>query len=261
MTEEAPQATLLQLLRAVRAQVEFQCQSGAPWAIRAGVDTTQASDPTIMKPPAGHSVQPPAGAAVTRDLFVEPGLARTRSLDQLREHIGDCQRCKLAGGRTNLVFGVGNPEASLMFVGEGPGRDEDLEGEPFVGRAGQLLTEIITRGMKLRRADVYITNVVKCRPPNNRNPEPDEVARCFPFLNRQIDLVQPSVIVALGGVAAQLLLGVRTPITRMRGVWHEHRGIKVMPTFHPAYLLRNPAEKRVVWADIKQAMHELGLGV
>jgi DNA polymerase len=146
-----------------------------------------------------------------------------------------------------------------MFVGEGPGRDEDLQGEPFVGRAGQLLTEIITKGMKLRRQDVYIANVIKCRPPENRNPEPDEITACLPFLARQIDLVRPRVIVALGTFAAQTVLGVKTPITRMRGAWHDYRGVKVMPTFHPAYLLRNPADKRMVWADIKLVMAELGL--
>jgi DNA polymerase len=189
----------------------------------------------------------------------EPGLQQATTLAELRAHIGNCQRCKLAGGRTNLVFGVGSPEADLMFVGEGPGYDEDMKGEPFVGRAGQLLTEIITKGMKLRREDVYIANVVKCRPPGNRNPEPDEIASCIPFLGRQIALVGPRVIVALGTFAAQTLLSVRTPITRMRGTWHEYQGIKVMPTFHPAYLLRNPSDKRLVWDDIKQVMGELGI--
>jgi len=195
------------------------------------------------------------------DLFAEPGVRQADSLEALRAHIGDCRRCKLCRGRTHIVFGVGNPDADLMFVGEGPGHDEDLQAEPFVGRAGQLLTEIITKGMKLRRADVYIANVVKCRPPNNRNPEPDEIARCLPFLARQVELVQPKVIVALGTFAAQTLLGVRTPITRMRGTWHEYQGVKVMPTFHPAYLLRNPADKKLVWADIKQVMRELGLPI
>jgi DNA polymerase len=146
-----------------------------------------------------------------------------------------------------------------MFVGEGPGFDEDRLGEPFVGRAGQLLTEIISKGMKLQRSDVYIANIVKCRPPENRAPEPDEMARCIPFLHRQIELVQPRVLVALGAIAAQALLGVKTPISRLRGVWQDYRGIKVMPTFHPAYLLRNPADKRLVWADIKLVMAELGL--
>jgi DNA polymerase len=182
-------------------------------------------------------------------------------LGGLSDVLGDCRRCKLAGGRTHIVFGVGNQEADLMFVGEGPGRDEDLKGEPFVGRAGQLLTEIITKGMKLRREDVYIANVIKCRPPQNRNPEPDEIDSCIPFLKRQIDLVQPRVIVALGKFAAQTLLESKTPITRLRGEWHSYRGVKLMPTLHPAYLLRNPADKRLVWQDIKQVMAELGLPV
>ncbi|MEW6272096.1 MAG: uracil-DNA glycosylase [Thermodesulfobacteriota bacterium] len=179
-------------------------------------------------------------------------------LDALRGAIGDCRRCRLAGGRTQIVFGVGNPSARLMFVGEGPGRDEDLRGEPFVGRAGALLTDIIEKGMRLRRSDVYICNVVKCRPPDNRNPEPDEVEACSPFLLRQIDLVAPEVIVALGKFAAQTLLRSTTPITRLRGVWHEYRGIPLMPTLHPAYLLRNPGDKKLVWQDIKLVMARLG---
>lgn len=176
------------------------------------------------------------------------------TLDELRAAIGDCRRCKLWPGRTHLVFGVGNPRARLMFIGEGPGRDEDLQGEPFVGRAGQLLTDIITKGMGLKRADVYIANVVKCRPPENRNPEPDEVSSCEPFLRKQIDLVRPEIIVALGKFAVQTLLQSKTPITRLRGNWHTYHGIKLMPTFHPAYLLRNPADKRLVWEDIKKVI-------
>lgn len=187
-----------------------------------------------------------------------PGLEKTTDLDMLREFIGACTRCKLAPGRTNLVFGVGNPNAELMFVGEAPGADEDLQGEPFVGRAGQLLTDIIERGMRMSRNDVYICNVIKCRPPENRNPEPDEVSTCEPFLFRQIDIVRPKVIVGLGTFAVQALLKVKTPISKLRGKWHELRGIKMMPTFHPAYLLRNPADKRLVWADIQEVMKFLG---
>jgi DNA polymerase len=193
------------------------------------------------------------------DLFADGAQANAATLDDLRAHIGDCRRCKLAPGRTNLVFGVGNPKAELMFVGEGPGRDEDLKGEPFVGRAGQLLTEIITKGMKLRREDVYIANVIKCRPPENRNPEPDEIASCMPFLTRQIEIIGPRVIVALGKFAAQTLLDTKTPIMRLRGVWQNYHGIKVMATLHPAYLLRNPGDKKLVWEDIKLVMAELGL--
>ena len=187
-----------------------------------------------------------------------PGLEQTQTLQSLLEFIGDCKRCKLAPGRTNLVFGVGNPNAELMFVGEGPGADEDERGEPFVGRAGQLLTDIIERGMRMRRQDVYICNVVKCRPPGNRNPEPDEVAACEPFLMRQIELVKPRVIVGLGTFAVQSLLKVKTPISKLRGRWYEVRGIRMMPTFHPAYLLRNPGDKRLVWADIQEVMKALG---
>lgn len=179
------------------------------------------------------------------------------NLEELRAAIGDCRRCKLCSGRTHLVFGVGNPRAKLMFVGEGPGRDEDLQGEPFVGRAGQLLTDIITKGIGLRREDVYIANVVKCRPPDNRNPEPDEVATCEPFLKKQIELIGPEIIVGLGKFAVQTLLQSKMPITKLRGNWHTYHGIKLMPTFHPAYLLRNPADKKLVWEDIKKVIKEM----
>jgi len=185
------------------------------------------------------------------------GAAQAQSLDDLRAAIGDCQRCKLCSGRTHIVFGVGDPHAKLMFVGEGPGRDEDLKGEPFVGRAGQLLTDIITKGMRLRREDVYICNVVKCRPPENRNPEPDEVSACEPFLKKQIDIVRPEIIVGMGKFAVQTLLKSKVPISKLRGVWASYHGIKLMPTFHPAYLLRNPADKKLVWEDIKQVMREM----
>ena len=193
------------------------------------------------------------------DLFyLYPGLEKTGDLTALRDFIGECTRCKLAPLRTNIVFGVGNPKADLMFVGEAPGHDEDLRAEPFVGRAGQLLTDIIERGMGLTRAEVYICNVIKCRPPENRNPEGDEVAACEPFLFRQIDLVRPRVIVGLGTFAVQAVLKIKTPISKLRGNWHTVRGIKMMPTFHPAYLLRNPSDKRLVWSDIQAVMKELG---
>ncbi len=192
------------------------------------------------------------------DLFADNAEAlKAESLQELRAAIGDCRRCKLCSGRTHLVFGVGNPNADLMFVGEGPGRDEDLQGEPFVGRAGQLLTDIITKGMGMKREDVYIANVVKCRPPDNRNPEPDEVAACEPFLKKQIELVRPRIIIGLGKFAVQTLLQSKIPITKVRGNWHSYHGIKLMPTFHPAYLLRNPADKKLVWEDIKKVIREL----
>lgn len=180
-------------------------------------------------------------------------LPPAETLDRLRAEIGPlCTRCKLCElGRRQVVFGVGNPKARLMFVGEAPGEDEDRQGEPFVGRAGQLLTKII-EAIDLSRDQVYIANVIKCRPPGNRNPEPDEVSACEPFLFQQIAIIQPRVIVALGKFAAQCLLRTTEPITRLRGREFEYRGATLIPTFHPAYLLRNPSSKREVWEDMKK---------
>lgn len=182
------------------------------------------------------------------------------TLQTVREDIGDCVRCKLHKGRTKIVFGDGHPQAKLLFIGEGPGRDEDLQGLPFVGRAGKLLTQMI-EAMGLRRSDVYICNVVKCRPPENRAPERDEVEACSPFLLRQIDLVNPQVIVCLGSIASQTILQTTRGITHFRGQWQEFRGRKLMATYHPAYLLRNPAAKSEVWKDLQKVMAELGLPV
>jgi DNA polymerase len=176
---------------------------------------------------------------------------RARSLVALGAELSACPRCRLATTRTKVVYGVGSPQAELMFVGEAPGADEDRQGEPFVGRAGQLLDQIIA-AIGLRRSDVYIANVLKCRPPGNRNPAPDEVAECAPFLFRQIDYIRPRVLVALGKFAMQTLLGSDAPISRLRGRFHEFQGIPVMPTYHPAYLLRNPEAKRPVWEDMKK---------
>ncbi|MCX7846970.1 MAG: uracil-DNA glycosylase [bacterium] len=189
--------------------------------------------------------------------FVPPPGDRASQLRALRAFIGDCQRCPiLARSRTQIVFGVGNPHAEIMFVGEAPGADEDAQGIPFVGRAGQLLTNIIEKGMGLRRADVYIANILKCRPPNNREPLPDEVANCTPFLHEQLAIVKPRVIVALGAYAARYLTGSSTPISKLRGTFHHYRDIPVMPTFHPAYLLRNysPENRRMVWEDMKKVL-------
>jgi uracil-DNA glycosylase family 4 len=173
------------------------------------------------------------------------------ALIAVRQDIGDCTRCKLHTlGRTQVVFGVGNPDADLMFVGEAPGGDEDVQGIPFVGRAGQLLTKII-EAIDLTRDDVYIANVIKCRPPGNRNPEPDEIETCEPFLFQQIDIIEPKIIVTLGKFAAQTLLRTDAPISRIRGRVFDYRGAKLIPTFHPAYLLRNPSSKREVWEDMK----------
>lgn len=185
--------------------------------------------------------------------------AAGRSLEDIREELGDCQRCKLSKGRTQIVFGVGNPKAELVFVGEGPGAEEDAQGLPFVGAAGQLLTKMI-EAMGLRRQDVYICNVVKCRPPGNRDPEPDEIQACEPFLKAQLAAIQPRAIVALGRFAVQTLLRDKTPVTRVRGTWREFNGIRLMPTFHPAYLLRYPSEKRRAWSDLQQVMKFLGKG-
>jgi DNA polymerase len=179
---------------------------------------------------------------------------KTERLRQLEEPLRECQECRLHSGRTNLVYGVGNPDADLMFIGEGPGRDEDLKGEPFVGRAGQLLTDMIVKGMKLRRDQVYIANVVKCRPPENRTPEADEMETCVPNLHRQIEIVEPKLIVTLGAVPARGFLGDKTGITKLRGNWRWFGDIPVMPTLHPAYLLRNPAAKKDCWEDLKMAI-------
>ena len=179
-------------------------------------------------------------------------LDREEALQHIRAEIGDCTRCKLHRlGRKQIVFGVGNPNADLMFVGEAPGAEEDIQGFPFVGRAGQLLTKII-EAIGLRREDVYIANVIKCRPPENRNPEPDEVATCEPFLFQQIDTIQPKVIVALGTFAAKALLKTQDPISRLRGRAFDYRGATLVPTFHPAFLLRSPDRKRDVWEDMKK---------
>src|SRR5438552_11985681 len=180
-------------------------------------------------------------------------VTRLPVLEAVRTELGECTRCKLHKTRTNIVFGVGSPEARLMFVGEAPGEDEDLQGYPFVGKAGQLLTKMI-EAMGMQREDVYICNTVKCRPPNNRNPEPDELLACEPFLKGQLGAVKPEAIVTLGKFAAQALLREQTPTTRLRGHWPEYRGLPVMPTFHPAYLLRSPGEKGKVWEDLKQVM-------
>ena len=177
----------------------------------------------------------------------------TGTLEEIRNDLGDCQRCKLHRMRKTLVFGEGSPKAALMFVGEGPGYDEDVQGRPFVGKAGQLLTKII-QSIGLQREDVYIGNIIKCRPPQNRNPEPDEIEACHPFVLRQIQAIRPKIICALGTFAAQTLLKTSTKITALRGKVFDLDGIKVIPTYHPAYLLRNPEKKRETWEDMKQIL-------
>jgi uracil-DNA glycosylase len=201
------------------------------------------------------AVAPPAATADAGGL-VEVAVS-DESLESIRAFIGDCQRCKLAKGRKNIVFGQGNPKAALMFVGEAPGADEDEQGLAFIGRAGQLLTKII-EAIGLTRDDVFIANVIKCRPPQNRNPEPDEITSCQPFLERQIDSIRPKVLVGLGKFGGQWLLKTAEPISKIRGRFGDYKGIKVMPTYHPAFLLRNPAAKKEVWEDMKAVRAVLG---
>jgi len=195
-------------------------------------------------------------SAPVEDSPVSAGPHGAAGLQMVRENLGDCRRCKLCETRRNIVFGVGNPEADLVFVGEGPGADEDAQGEPFVGAAGQLLNKMIA-AMGYARKDVYICNVIKCRPPYNRNPESDEVAACEPFLKAQLAALRPRIIVALGKFAAQLICRTDTPISRLRGNFRSYQGIPVMPTYHPAFLLRTPEAKRQAWADLQAVMAAL----
>jgi DNA polymerase len=226
----------------------------------AGPAVVAAAQPAAPAQPALFAGVAPETESADGDAV--PSLAATRApeapdpasaLAMIRDALGDCRRCRLCEGRTNIVFGVGDPGARLMFVGEGPGADEDARGEPFVGRAGQLLTRII-ESMGLARGEVYIANVVKCRPPENRTPRPDEIATCSPFLFQQIRSIKPRVLVCLGTPATQTVLGTRATITHLRGRFREIDGIRIMPTYHPAYLLRNPAAKKEVWEDMKQVI-------
>lgn len=215
----------------------------------------EAAAPAPVPAPAGQ----PFGISMFDHVAVPDAASAADRLRLIREDLGDCTRCKLHGGRTTLVFGVGSPDADLMFVGEAPGRDEDLQGIPFVGRAGQLLTRII-ESIDLRREDVYIANVIKCRPPDNRNPAPDEVRTCEPFLFAQVDAIRPRIIVALGSFAARALLRTEDAISKLRGRVYDYRGAKLIPTFHPAFLLRSPERKRDVWEDMKKIRSMLRAG-
>jgi len=243
---------------ALAAETRALLASARAWLselVEEGVDAfPRTPPPARAAPPAAE-----AGGAGQLDLTVapDPGPATLRpTLAQVREQLGECTRCRLCEGRTQIVFGDGDPRAALMFIGEGPGETEDLRGLPFVGRAGELLTQMIEKGLGIPRRDVYICNIVKCRPPKNRTPLSDEVASCRPFLDGQIDAVQPRVIVALGKPAASLLLGRDVAITRARGTWHSYRGIPLMPTFHPAFVLRQytAENRRLVWDDLKAAL-------
>jgi uracil-DNA glycosylase len=194
------------------------------------------------------------------ELYGEKGSQKTVSLESVRTAVSNCTLCGLSKTRTNTVFGEGKDDASLMFIGEAPGRDEDIQGRPFVGRAGKLLTDII-KAMGLGREDVYIANILKCRPPENRNPMPEEITKCSAYLTEQIRFIKPKVICALGKFASQTLLNTDTPISELRGKFHDYRGIKLMPTYHPAYLLRNPSSKKEVWEDMKAIAKELGIKI
>jgi len=197
--------------------------------------------------------------AVTPSSVITSGADPVETLRLIREDIGDCTRCPLhKQGRKQIVFGVGNPHADLMFIGEAPGADEDIQGEPFVGRSGQLLTNMI-KAMGLSREEVYIANIIKCRPPGNRAPERDECATCSPFLMRQIEAIKPKAIVALGAVAAKTLLAINAPMIELRGRWFDFRGTKLAVTYHPAFLLRDPRQKKETWKDLQMVMKELGL--
>jgi uracil-DNA glycosylase len=238
----------------LRTNLEARGRSGLVGVVMAAGTKTVAAPrataaPAVAAPRATAAPAVPAPAPAAEPASPKPRTGQT-GLQVLRDEIGDCQRCKLAPSRTNLVYGVGNPDADLVFVGEAPGADEDAQGEPFVGKAGQLLTKMI-EAMGYTRSDVYICNVLKCRPPGNRNPEPDEVASCEPFLKRQLAAIRPRMIVALGKFAAQCLLRDDTPITRMRGSFRSYEGIPLMPTLHPAYLLRDPSKKKLAWEDLK----------
>ncbi len=242
-----------------------------PVAVALAAASTAAESATVVQPqPSTSSVSPnffgEESAIKTRKTFkappeigaIVPAEERAAALQIIRDDLGDCTRCALHKGRNKLVFADGSPTARLMFVGEGPGADEDAQGLPFVGRAGQLLNNMIA-AMGLKREECYIANIVKCRPPGNRTPEPEEANTCSPFLFRQIDVVRPQVLVALGATAATYLLGARQPLAGLRGRVHAYRGTSLIVTYHPAFLLRDPRQKKEAWADLQIAMKELGL--
>lgn len=239
-TEGEPREELFHLVRSLKERVWIDGELGRPLSYLTGEKALAAAE--------GKGRAAPAASA--------PAAQETSGLEAVREWLGDCQRCPLHRTRSHLVFGEGNPEANLVFVGEAPGADEDAQGRPFVGRAGQLLTKII-EAMGMRREEVYICNILKCRPPGNRNPQPEEIAPCEPFLIRQLEAIRPRVICALGTVAAHVLLKSEAPISVLRGRFHSYQGIPLMPTYHPAYLLRNPGAKKQAWEDVQMIMKTL----
>jgi DNA polymerase len=267
---------LASLIGAFKARIDLEKRFGVDTFFRSQLNTAENS-PAVTVVPQIKSFETPVAGKCSNERNILPSDAETDGcasrdsikitdnqttmskkiskkadlLESLKNEIVTCHKCPLGKTRTNLVFGVGNPEAKLMFVGEAPGRDEDLQGEPFVGRAGQLLTKII-EAIGLKRSDVYIANVLKCRPPGNRNPLPEEIVLCMPYLLKQIEIIQPRVLCALGTFAAQTLLNTKAPVGTLRGRFHDYKGIPMMVTFHPAYLLRNPNDKAKVWEDMKK---------
>jgi uracil-DNA glycosylase len=258
---------LLEIIADVRAHLEFQKALGVraiavPLVQEIGAPAIPSPVPRPVAPTSAQAPAPvPSPASGQTAMPSITAAAGCESLEEIRKELGECTRCKLYSGRKTIVFGEGDPKAAIVFVGEGPGFEEDQQGRPFVGAAGQLLTDIIEKGMQIKRAEVYICNIVKCRPPNNRTPEPDEVAACIGFVKQQIAVIKPRVIVTLGNVPTQNLLGTKAGITKLRGQWQEYQGIPVMPTFHPSYLLRSPGEKGKAWEDIKKVMVRLGMPI
>lgn len=246
---------LLEELRSLRGYVAELAASGMELLPLDGADPVAASPEPAMKPAA---VPVAAESAPAYAPSAEHPEETPESLEEIRLALGECHSCRLGSGRTSLVFGSGNPRARLLFVGEAPGEADDRQGEPFVDEAGRLLTKII-QAMGFSRDDVYICNVLKCRVPDGQHPQPDEAEACLPFLLRQVRAVAPEAIVALGTFAAHALLGSKEPISKLRGRFHDYHGIPLMPTFHPGFLLRNPAMKREVWEDMKQVMKRLGV--
>lgn len=247
MTADGSTADLVASLKAYLEELKESGVDGLPWA------------PALVNAP----VPAKAGTGEEVPVSIAGVPVEGESLDHISADLGECQRCALGATRTNLVFGVGNPRARIVFVGEAPGRDEDLQGEPFVGEAGQILNRIITR-MGLKREDVYICNVLKCRPPGNRNPEPHEIEQCGPFMLRQVKAISPEAIVTLGTFATQALLGTKAPISKLRGTFHDYHGIPLMPTFHPSFLLHNKKDTGKfwnVWDDMVQVLKKLDMTV
>jgi DNA polymerase len=263
-----------QLKRALAERIRFYNELGIYDFYRRDSAESNCSpiEDAITQPEQREEMTPRTKAAVAApdiaeedfpsNLKAESGMADpAKALRLIREDLGDCTRCRLSKqGRKQIVFGVGNPKAELMFIGEAPGADEDQQGEPFVGRAGQLLNNMI-KAMGLRRGDVYIANIIKCRPPGNRTPERDECETCSPFLMRQIAAIKPRVIVALGAVAAKTLLAINAPMSEFRGRWFDFRGTKLAVTYHPAFLLRDPRQKKEAWKDLQMVMKELGMAI